>query len=154
MFSIIFFSLSFFLFSSSSSSLSLISKHWSTYNLNSSPTYIEVGSYTVYYQITATNYKTVTGSKKVIINKRNVTYTSGSSSKTYDGTEIKNNTVTLTSGSLVSGHTITKNVTGTQTNVGSSNNNFTVTIKDSSGNNKTSNYNISYVPGTLTVNAK
>ena len=38
-----------------------------TYNLNSSPTYKDVGSYIVYYQVTKPGYKTVTGSKQVII---------------------------------------------------------------------------------------
>ena len=40
-----------------------------TYNLESSPTYTNAGTYTVYYQVTRTGYKTVTGSKDVVINK-------------------------------------------------------------------------------------
>lgn len=38
-----------------------------TYNLSSSPTYTNVGTYTVYYQVTKAGYKTVTGSKTVTI---------------------------------------------------------------------------------------
>lgn len=39
------------------------------------PTYIRVGTYTVYYKIERTGYKTVYGSEKVIINKRPITIT-------------------------------------------------------------------------------
>ena len=49
-----------------------------TYNLTSSPTYINPGTYTVYYQVKKTGYKTVTGSKNVVINAltaSGVTYT-------------------------------------------------------------------------------
>ncbi len=38
-----------------------------TYNLTSSPTYKNVGTYTVYYQVTKAGYKPVTGSKQVVI---------------------------------------------------------------------------------------
>ena len=48
------------------------------YNLTSSPTYTSPGTYTVYYQVTKEGYKTVTGSKNVVINAltaSGVTYT-------------------------------------------------------------------------------
>ena len=38
-----------------------------TYNLDSSPKYKNLGTYTVYYQVTRLGYKTITGSKQVII---------------------------------------------------------------------------------------
>jgi uncharacterized repeat protein (TIGR02543 family) len=38
-----------------------------TYDLDESPTYKDAGDYTVYYQITADNYSTVTGKEKVVI---------------------------------------------------------------------------------------
>ncbi len=38
-----------------------------TYNLTSSPTYKNVGTYTVYYQVSKAGYKTVTGSRNVTI---------------------------------------------------------------------------------------
>lgn len=95
-----------------------------------------------------TGVKTITCS----IEKRNVTYTSGSSSKEYNGTALTNNTATLTSGSLVSGHTATVTTSGSQTAVGSSNNTISsVVIKDASGNDVTNNYSITKVSGTLTV---
>ena len=37
------------------------------YDLNESPTYTNAGTYMVYYQVTKTGYKTVAGSKKVVI---------------------------------------------------------------------------------------
>ena len=40
-----------------------------TYNLNASPAYTDAGTYAVYYQVTKTNYTTVTGSETVTIAK-------------------------------------------------------------------------------------
>ena len=40
-----------------------------TYDLTASPTYINVGTYPVYYQVTKTGYTTITGSKTVTIGK-------------------------------------------------------------------------------------
>ena len=42
-----------------------------TYDKDESPTYKDVGEYTVYYQVTKAGYKTVTGSEKVFITKAN-----------------------------------------------------------------------------------
>ena len=64
------------------------------------------------------------------------------------------NTYQITSGTLVSGHTLSGlTVTGSQTNVGSSANTISGTevIKDSSNNVVTSNYAVTKVAGTLTV---
>ena len=46
-----------------------------TYNLTSSPEYTDAGTYTVYYQVTAEGYNTLTGSAQVIINKATPTVT-------------------------------------------------------------------------------
>ena len=54
-----------------------------TYDLDQSPTYTSVGTYTVYYQVTKTGYKTVTGSKTVTISQltaSSVTYTNNGQS--------------------------------------------------------------------------
>ena len=40
-----------------------------TYDLNESPTYTDVGEYTVYYEVTKAGYNTVEGSKTVVITK-------------------------------------------------------------------------------------
>ena len=40
-----------------------------SYTLDASPTYTNVGTYTVYYQVTKAGYTTVTGSEVVTINQ-------------------------------------------------------------------------------------
>ena len=60
-----------------------------TYNLDASPTYTNVGEYTVYYKVTATNYSDVTGNVKVIINAKSisgVTVDLDNNQYIYDGT--------------------------------------------------------------------
>lgn len=55
---------------------------------NASPAYTNVGTYTVYYQVTKPNYRTVTGSAKVIINARSISdaaVTLDSTALTYNG---------------------------------------------------------------------
>ena len=56
-----------------------------TYNLTSSPTYKDAGTYTVYYQITKTGYQTVEGSKQVVINKAANPITVTAKTLTYTG---------------------------------------------------------------------
>ena len=58
------------------------------YELTESPTYINAGTYTVYYQIEKTGYETIYGSKEVIINKApgEITLESTSGEVQYDGT--------------------------------------------------------------------
>ena len=59
-----------------------------TYNLSSSPTYKNAGSYTVYYQVTAPNYNAYTGSARVAIAKKNIsdcTVRDITSAEIYDG---------------------------------------------------------------------
>lgn len=94
------------------------------------------------------------GTARLTINKRNITITANSSSKTYDKTALTNNTYTVGGSGLAPSNTATVSVTGTQTNAGSSANTVgTVTIRDSGNNNVTTNYSITKVNGTLTVNA-
>ena len=57
-----------------------------TYNLQNSPTYTDAGTYTVYYQVTMSNYTTVTGSKTVEISKANITPTVALEGWTYGTT--------------------------------------------------------------------
>ena len=56
-----------------------------TYNLDASPTCTNVGTLTVYYQVTKDNYTTVTGSKTVSITNATMTVTAEGWSGTYDG---------------------------------------------------------------------
>lgn len=80
------------------------------------------------------------------IDKRDVTLTSASDSKAYDGTALENKNVTAEG--FVGNDGATYNVTGSQTNVGSSDNTFTYELNK--GTNK-DNYNIKTVNGKLTV---
>lgn len=59
-----------------------------TYDLDASPTQTEVGSQTVYYQVTANNYVTKTGSATVTISEANaVAATVTANNRTYDGAD-------------------------------------------------------------------
>ena len=63
-----------------------------TYDLDSSPTYKDVGEYTVYYQATCTGYKTATGSAKVVITKAKaeISFQNSSETKTYGDEKFTN----------------------------------------------------------------
>lgn len=85
------------------------------------------------------------------ITKRPVTLTSGSDEKKYDGTPLtKDEVIASTSNGVgfVTGEGATYNVTGSQTNVGSSDNTFTYTLNEGT---KATNYEITQETGTLTV---
>lgn len=88
------------------------------------------------------------------IGKRPVTYQADSAIKEHDGTALTMNNATLTSGSLVAGHTASFTINGSQTEIGTSDNVLSsVTITNSSSTNVTSNYEITMSNGTLTVTA-
>ena len=123
---------------------------------------INAGSYTVYAKqkviVTLTDLtsgavenetREVVGQDTYTIIPCDVTLTSGSATKEYDGKPLANDTVTAKG--FVNGEGATYNVTGTQTEVGSSENTFTYTLN---GNTKEGNYNITTQNGTLKVTAK
>ena len=85
---------------------------------------------------------------KLEITKRSVTLTSASGEKVYDGTALTNNKVTESGDGFAEGEGATYNVTGTQTEVGSSANAFTYTLNEGT---KAGNYDITKVEGTLTI---
>lgn len=123
--------------------------------------FVDAGSYTLYAKqeviVTLTDFegKTKTEPRDVVgqatytITPRDVTLTSGSAEKEYDGTALTNNTVTAEG--FVNGEGATYTVTGTQTEVGSSENKFNYTLNS---NTKAGNYNITTQCGTLTVTEK
>lgn len=116
--------------------------------------FTDVGEYTLYarQKVTLkekTDYKEVVGQATYIITPRDVTLTSGGATKEYDGTPLTNDTVTAEG--FVNDEGVTCTVTGTQTEVGSSENNFTYTLNS---NTKAGNYNITTQCGTLTVTKK
>lgn len=107
------------------------------------------GEYTVKATWAATeNCLEISATDDFTISKRNVTLTSARAEKDYDGQALTKHEVTVGGDGFAQGESATYNVTGTQTQPGTSNNTFTYTL-----NNGTlpGNYNITTVEGTLTV---
>lgn len=96
------------------------------------------------------NYEISYGYGKLTINPRNVTLTSASASKPYDGTALTSKNVTVGGDGFVEGEGATYNVTGSQTDVGKSDNEFTYELN---ANTKASNYNITMYKGELVITA-
>ena len=113
------------------------------------------GSQKVLLRATGSNYAAgqyATSSENIMINKRPVTLTSASANKVYDGKPLTNDTVTSTplgvDVGFLDGEGVTCNVTGSQTNVGESDNEFTYTFNE--GTSK-SDYLVTYEFGKLIV---
>ena len=88
---------------------------------------------------------------KLSITKRPVTLTSGSAERVYNGEALTKNEVTASTGEnegFVKGQGATYNVTGSQTDVGTSDNTFTYTLNKGT---KADNYTIEKTEGTLKV---
>ena len=85
------------------------------------------------------------------ITERSVTLTSATDSKVYDKTPLTNHNVTIGGDGFVKEEGATYNVTGSQTSVGESDNEFTYTLKS---NTKAENYNITTHNGKLIVTAE
>ena len=125
-------------------------------------TLVEGTDYTLAYKGDTTNVGTVTvtitgignytGSHDVTyqITRRTVKLTSGSDSKTYDGTPLVKHNVTVSEDGFADGEGATYSYTGTQTDAGSSENTFTYALKEGM---LASNYEITTANGTLTVEA-
>lgn len=144
------------------------------------PSYTDAGEYTINYKIEYTytyqywrsgwsagwrdakvTYDVCTGSAQVIIHPRPVTVTAESASKEYDGTALTDSDYTVSETTDVTGFVAGEGIDSlrmtsgsTITNPGSVANTIDeggVTLKS---NTKSSNYAITYVPGTLTVTGK
>ena len=97
------------------------------------------------YIVTEANPGTLT------ISKREVTLTSASDEKVYDGTALTNGTVTVGGADgFADGEGATYDVTGSQTDVGESDNTFTYTLNEGT---KADNYTITKTEGKLKVTA-
>ena len=90
----------------------------------------------------------VTGTEKLTITKRAVKMTSATASKPYDGTALTKHEVTVTGDGFVKGEGATYKVTGSQTLVGSSDNEFTYELNKGTN---ADNYTITTKSGQLTV---
>ena len=97
------------------------------------------------------NVKFVVNDGSLTITKRDVTLTSATDEKEYDGTPLINDEITVGGDGFASGEGATYTVTGNQTVVGSGDNEFTYTLNDGT---LEDNYNITKEVGKLTVKAK
>ena len=104
-------------------------------------------------EVTITGKGNYTGTAKTSyeITKRNVTLTSANASKPYDKTPLTKKEVTVSGDGFVKEEGATYNVTGSQTEKGTSKNTFTYELKS---NTKASNYTIEVAYGDLTVTAE
>ncbi len=84
----------------------------------------------------------------LVIEKRKVTLTSAAAEKDYDGTPLTKNEVNVTGDGFADGEGATYKFTGSQTEVGKSDNKFTYTLNP---NTKADNYEIKVEYGKLTV---
>ena len=84
----------------------------------------------------------------VTVAPREVTLTSATDEKPYDGTALTNSNVTVSGDGFAQGEGFTAHVTGSQTNAGSSDNTFTYELTEGTNAN---NYQIATSNGTLTV---
>mgnify|MGYP004457513773 CR=1 FL=1 len=121
-------------------------KEGKDYELSYSEDVVNAGTVTV----TVTGIGNYEGSFEVTyeITKRHVTLTSADDEKVYDGSALTNDTVTVGGDKFAKKEGATYNVTGSQTEVGSSENTFTYELKS---NTKVSNYNIEVQFGELKV---
>ncbi len=93
--------------------------------------------------------------KTITLAKREVTIKASDQSRTYDGTALEaDSTCEITSGIVVSGHTLSCTNTGSQTEVGSSTKTLSTIQVMSGSSDVSSNYTITKTNGTLTVNPK
>ena len=104
-------------------------------------------------EVTITGKGNYTGTAKTSyeITKRDVLLTSATDSKVYDKKPLMNGEVTESGSGFVKDEGATYNVTGSQTEKGTSKNTFTYELKS---NTKASNYTIEVVYGDLTVTAE
>ena len=106
----------------------------------------DAGDYTV--TLTGIGQYDGTATKTFTVSRRAVTLTSATDSKTYDGTALTADGVTVSGDGFAEGEGATYAVTGQQTTAGSSANTFAYTLTDGT---KAANYDITTVEGTLTV---
>ncbi len=113
-----------------------------------------VAGYTIYHgtENMAACYNVTTTNGTLVVNCRAITLTSGTASKTYDGSALKKETVTIGGAGMVSGESLSYTNFAQITNVGSTNNTFEYSFVSPA---LASNYCVTDTTfGTLTVNCK
>ena len=120
---------------------------------STAPTLTNVGEIDVKVTAEKNGYETKSAEYTIAVTKCDVTLTSATDSKVYDGTPLTNGAVTVGGDGFVDGEGAMYNVTGTATNVSTepAKNTFEYTLN--TGTNA-ANYNINKVEGTLTITPK
>ncbi len=122
--------------------------------METKPTFTDAGTYTVYVKENIQlggETVVINGQGTVTIEKRNVTLTSESASKIYDGTVLTRPTVTVSGDDFVDGEVSDIKANGTITNVGSVDNTIFYTTSSKFNSN---NYNITESIGKLEIKAQ
>ncbi len=94
------------------------------------------------------NYRITRGFGTLTVTPREVTLTSATASREWDGTPLTDHTVTQSGDGFIEGEGVTCTVTGSQTNVGSSDNTFTYALNEGT---LADDYLITTVLGLLTI---
>ena len=110
----------------------------------------DAGAWTSFFRVEAPCYEPFVGTATVAISPREVTLVSAGATKTYDGTPLRKNSVSVKAGSLpfVSGEGFTATCSGTVTDVGGVENVFEYAL---ASNTKADNYTIRKEYGWLRV---
>lgn len=125
---------------------------------NECPQITDAGELTVWFRITAPNHTTVEGSdcyRTAKVSAIDLTVSSKTTSKVYDGTELRDEDITVT-GDILAGHRAVATFKNTSriTNAGSVTNAFEVKIYNSSDEDVSHNYALNKSQGILTVNKR
>ena len=122
---------------------------WIPFNTASElPQYVDAGSYQISVKVVNDGVESVPKTATVLIKPREITLTSGSDQKVYDGKPLTKDEVNITGDGFVEGEGVTWKVTGSQTDVGTSKNAFTYSFSEGT---KEQNYKVTKVEGNLTV---
>ena len=122
---------------------------WTSFDTASElPQYVDAGSYQISVKVVNDGAKSAPKTATVLIQPREITLTSGSDQKVYDGKPLTKDEVNITGDGFVEGEGVTWKVTGSQTDVGTSKNAFTYSFSEGT---KEQNYKVTKVEGNLTV---
>ena len=111
------------------------------------PTYLVLGSIVIGLVVILLVYFIMIAVGLIQVSKNHIVITTSSADKMYDGEALSADGWELVAGELLAGHTIEGEVTGTQTEVGESENFVVITIYDSEGADVTGTYEIEYQLG-------
>ena len=118
------------------------------------PGYLALGAVLIGIVAILIVYLVMIATGLIQISRQHITIATDSASKLYDGEALTADGWELVGGKLLEGHTVEATVTGSQTEVGVSDNHVTVYIYDSEGAEVTDKYLIEYQLGKLAVNGQ